>query len=174
MRDVAVGTPEPEDCGNFVKENKRPKPWDTDKLPWGLPKQDPDIAGRIIQIQQSQEPPEYPHLIIEFMNWLAKLIWFIPNDTMRREEERRQITTVRVRTSDGEKRDARLIGLLRGAPFTLGDDIWFWGWHHKGNFIIRRGYNWTSKTIVAPSRFMGWASLPIVIRRLLSPLCKKF
>ncbi len=131
----------------FVKEDKRP-PHDKDKLPWGLPRRDPDVAGAIILIQQSQELPEYPNLIVGLTNLLTELIWLIPNDTMRKEEERLQVTTIRIRCEDDEKKDIRLIGYLRGANLTLGDDIWFWGWHRKGSLIARKGYNWTSKAVV--------------------------
>lgn len=131
----------------FVKEDKRP-PHDKDKLPWGLPRRDPDVAGTIIVIQQSQELPEYPNLIVGLTNLLTELIWLIPNDTMRKEEERLQVTTIRIRCENDEKRDIRLIGYLRGANLTLGDDIWFWGWHRKGSLIARKGYNWTSKAVV--------------------------
>jgi len=138
------------DLSAFIEEDKaaRPKPWETDKLPWGLPKRDPDIEGTIIQIQQSQELPDYPNLVVGLVNMLTELIWIIPNDTMKKEEERLQITTVRIRTSNDEKKDARLIGYLRGANLTLGDDIWFWGWHRQGSLTVRKGYNWTSKAIV--------------------------
>ena len=131
----------------FVKEDKRP-PHDKDKLPWGLPRRDPDVAGAIILINQSQELPEYPNLIVGLTNLLTELIWLIPNDTMRKEEERLQVTTIRIRCEDDEKKDIRLIGYLRGANLTLGDDIWFWGWHRKGSLIARKGYNWTSKAVV--------------------------
>jgi hypothetical protein len=138
------------DLSTFVKEDKqaRLKPWETDKLPWGLPRRDPDVEGTIIQIQQSQELPDYPNLVVGIVNMLTELIWLIPNDTMKKEEERLQITTVRIRTSNDEKRDARLIGYLRGANLTLGDDVWFWGWHRQGSLTVRKGYNWTSKAII--------------------------
>ena len=156
MRGVAVGTSEPEDRDNFERWNDttsldedRNSPYDKRKIPWWLPRRDPDIAGKIVQIQQSQELPEYPNLLISFKNLLVELIWrFIPHNTMRREEERWQITTVRVRTSDGEKRDARLIGFLRETTITLGDDVWFWGWHRKDCLIVRKGYNWTLDVVI--------------------------
>jgi hypothetical protein len=139
------------DLSTFVKEDKqaRPKPWETDKLPWGLPRRDPDVEGTIIQIQQSQELPDYPNIVLGIVNMLTELIWLIPNDSMRREEERLQITTVRIRTSNDERRDVRLIGYLRGANLTLGDDVWFWGWHRQGSLTARKGYNWTSKAIIS-------------------------
>ncbi len=139
------------DLSTFVKEDKqaRPKPWETDKLPWGLPRRDPDVEGTIIQIQQSQELPDYPNIVLGIVNMLTELIWLIPNDTMKKEEERLQITTVRVRTSNDERRDVRLIGYLRGANLTLGDDVWFWGWHRQGSLTARKGYNWTSKAIIS-------------------------
>jgi len=130
----------------FPKEE--PPSLNKKKLPWGLPKRDPDVAGTIIQIQQSQELPEYPNLIIGITNMLTELIWLIPNDTMKKEEERLQVTTVRIRCNDAEKKDARLIGYLRGANLTLGDNVWFWGWHRKGSIIVRKGYNWTSEAVV--------------------------
>jgi hypothetical protein len=130
-----------------VKEDKRP-PHDKNQLPWGLPRRDPDVAGTIILIQQSQELPEYPNLIVGLTNLLTELIWLIPNDTMRKEEERLQVTTLRIRCENDEKKDIRLIGYLRGANLTLGDEIWCWGWHRKGSLIARKGYNWTSKAVV--------------------------
>ena len=131
----------------LAKEDKHP-PRGKDKLPWGLPRRDPDVAGTIILIQQSQELPEYPNLIVGITNLLTELIWLIPNDTMRKEEERLQVTTIRIRCDNDEKKDIRLIGYLRGANLTLGDDIWLWGWHRKGSLIGRKGYNWTSKAVV--------------------------
>jgi hypothetical protein len=131
----------------FPKEEPT-NPWENDKLPWGFPNRPADVAGTIIQIQQSQELPEYPNLIIGITNMLTELIWLIPNDTMKKEEERLQVTTVRIRCSNDEKKDARLIGYLRGANLTLGDAISFWGWHRKGSIIVRKGYNHTSKAVV--------------------------
>jgi hypothetical protein len=130
-----------------VKEDKRP-PHDKSQLPWGLPRRDPDVAGMIILIQQSQELPEYPNVIVGLTNLLTELIWLIPNDTMRKEEERLQVTTLRIRCENDERKDIRLIGYLRGANLTLGDEIWCWGWHRKGSLIARKGYNWTSKAVV--------------------------
>jgi hypothetical protein len=131
----------------FVKEEQRDS-WLDDKLPWGFPRRPPDIAGIIIQIQQSQELPEYPNLILGITNMLTELIWLIPNDTMKSQDERLQVTTVRIRVNDKIKRDARLIGYLRGANLTLGDTVSFWGWHRKGSLIVRKGYNHTSQAIV--------------------------
>jgi hypothetical protein len=131
----------------FVKEEQR-DPWLDDKLPWGFPRRPPDIAGIIIQIQQSQELPEYPNLILGITNMLTELIWVIPNDTMKSQDERLQVTTVRIRVNDKIKKDARLIGYLRGANLTLGDAISLWGWHRKGSLIVRKGYNHTSQAIV--------------------------
>ncbi|HWS82860.1 MAG TPA: hypothetical protein VN207_01225 [Ktedonobacteraceae bacterium] len=123
-------------------------PFENAKYPWGFPRRAPDVKGTIIQIQQSQELPEYPNLIIGITNMLTELIWLIPNDTMKKEEERLQVTTVRIRCSNDEKKDARLIGYLRGANLTLGDAIAFWGWHRKGSIIVRKGFNHTSNAVV--------------------------
>jgi translation initiation factor IF-1 len=152
MASVALGTPEPEDQNwseLFALKKDEPPPHDKSQLPWGLPRRDPDVAGTIILIQQSQELPEHPNLITRIISLLRELIWLFSHDSMRREEERMQVTTVRVRCSSDEKRDARLIGSLRGANLTLGDNVWFWGWHYKGSLIVRKGYNWTTKAIVS-------------------------
>ena len=153
MTKVAVGTPEPEDqnWGELftLKKDEPPPPHDKSQLPWWVPRRDPDIAGTIILINQSQELPEFPNLITRIGSLLHELIWLFSNDSMRREEERMQVTTVHIRCSNGKKRDARFIGTLRESNLTLGDYVWFWGRYCKDSLIVRKGYNWTSKTIVA-------------------------
>ncbi len=155
----------------FVKEEKNSEPWLTDKLPWGFPRRPPDVAGKIILINQSQELPDYPNVILGLVNMLTELIWMIPNDTMKKEEERLQVTIVRIRTNkeDAKKeelKDVRLIGYLRGANLTLGDLVWFWGWHRKGSLLVRKGYNWTSKAIVE-THSMGLIMPALVVLILL-------
>jgi hypothetical protein len=127
----------------FVKE-EYPEPWLTDTLPWGFPRRSPDVAGTIIRIQQLQELPVYPNLVIRIVNMLIAFICLLPNRMMKKGHERLQVA-MRIRTSNDETKDAYLIGDLRGANLALGDVVSLWGWQRQGRFTVRKGYNHTSK-----------------------------
>lgn len=121
-----------------------------DSFPRGLriPRRSPDVTGIIVHVQSAEEFPDYPNFIRAIVDLLTEFIWIVPNQPVHKEGEHILVTTVRIRTQDGEKRDVRMQGYLRGANLSLGDMISFWGWQHKGSLIVRTGYNHTSKATV--------------------------
>jgi hypothetical protein len=113
-----------------------------------LPKRGPDVTGIIIHVQSAQEFPDYPNILRALVDLVTEFIWLVPNQPVHKEGERILVTTIRVRLQNGEKRDVRIQGNLRGANLSLGDMISFWCWKHKGSLMVRTGYNHTSKAII--------------------------
>jgi hypothetical protein len=125
-----------------------PEPWRTDRLPWHLPRRRPHLSGKIIHIRSEMEFPDYPSILRAIVDLMSELIWMAANQPAHREGERIQITIVRLRTSDGQLKDARLMGYQRGANLSLGDLVSFWGWKRKGSLMVKKGYNHTSKATI--------------------------
>jgi hypothetical protein len=130
-----------------VKEDD-PEPWLTDRLPWYLPHRRPQIAGKIISMHNEQEFPDYPNVLRALADLMAEFLWIAANQPSHREGERVQVTILRIRTVEGRLKDARLMGYMRGADLTLGDQISFWGWKRRGSLLVRTGYNHTSQATI--------------------------
>jgi hypothetical protein len=131
-----------------IKEDKIVKqPEEFPRSIW-LPKRGPDVTGIIIHVQSAQEFPDYPNILRALVDLLTEFIWLVPNQPVHKEGERILVTTIRVRLQNGDKRDVRIQGNLRGANLSLGDMISFWCWKHKGSLMVRTGYNHTSKAII--------------------------
>ncbi len=151
-------------------------PWqDTrDGLPWWFPRRAPDIAGKLIYVQEQR----VYHRIWDIGEGLARLLgdavwslagggggagghqqhpWGGHGDTV--------VTILRVRIDDGTQRDARIRGHLTGANLTLGDRIELWGWKRRGVLMVRKGYNRTSRSVVSSSAMRS--PLPVLVLLLL-------
>ncbi len=125
-----------------------PEPWKTDRLPWYFSRRRPHLSGRIISTRNEMEFPDFPNVLRALADLMSEFLWIAANQPSHREGERIQITIVRIRTSDGHLKDARLMGYMRGADLTLGDQVSFWGWRRRGSLMVKRGYNHTSKATI--------------------------
>lgn len=133
-------------------------------LPWGYPRRPPDIEGAIIQTQADQEILDYPSPLHAIGSMLIETLWAISSQSHQRESERILVTTLRIRTSSGDKKDARLMGFLRGASLSLGDTVSLWGWKRRGSLMVRLGYNHTTKAKIITHATSGMrASLAALI-----------
>jgi hypothetical protein len=133
-----------------TEEHKQidPEPWKTDRLPWTLPRRRPQLSGKIIHIRNEMEFPDFPNVLRAIIDLMSEFLWMAANQPTHKEGERVQITIVRLRTSDGQLRDARLMGYMRGANLSLGDIVSFWGWRRRGSLMVKKGYNHTSKATI--------------------------
>jgi hypothetical protein len=117
-------------------------------LPAGFPSRPPDVAGTIINVQSQMENP----LLLDGAEFIFKLIrdliWAVPHDPNDQHLRQVHVTTLRVRTSDGVQRDARIEGYMRGGNLSLGDTVSLWGHKRRGVLLIYRGYNHTTKSVV--------------------------
>src|SRR5262249_28031897 len=108
----------------------------------------PDLSGKIIHMREEMEFPDYPSVLRAIVDLMSEFIWMAANQPTHTEGERIQITIIRLRTSDGQLKDARLMGYQRGANLSLGDLVSFWGWKRRGSLMVKKGYNHTSKAII--------------------------
>jgi len=131
-----------------LEEVENPEPWKTDRLPWYLPRRRPRLTGKIVSMRNEMEFPDYPNVLRALADLIAEFIWIAANQPSHKEGERIQVTILRVRTSDGRLQDARLMGYMRGADLTLGDQVSFWGWKRRGSLLVRTGYNHTSRATI--------------------------
>jgi hypothetical protein len=123
--------------------------WQNQKLPWYFPKSKPRIAGTVLHIESKEEAVDYPDLYAAIATLLVELIWVMINVQQTRDTDRVVMTTVRIQTTAGELRDARLRGNMRGANLSLGDKVSLWGPRRHGVLFIRRGYNHTTQSVIS-------------------------
>jgi hypothetical protein len=134
--------------GTEEKSAIDPDAWKTERLPWHFPRRRPHLAGRIVHIRNEMEFPDFPNVLRAIVDLMSEFLWMAANQPAHKEGERVQITIVRLRISDGQLRDARLMGYMRGANLSLGDIVSFWGWRRKGSLMVRKGYNHTTKATI--------------------------
>jgi hypothetical protein len=120
----------------------------TDRLPRGLPRTRPHLAGKIVHIHSEMEFPDFPNVFRAIIDLLSEFLWITANQPAHKEGERIQVTIVRVRTWEGQLKDARFMGYMRGADLSLGDHISLWGWRRRGSLLVRTGYNHTSRATI--------------------------
>lgn len=126
--------------------------WKNAKSFFFIPPPTPPLQGTILNIQQNQDLPGnygFPELLLRF---IRDLIWPVQNEQqnyqMMIQNERTNVSLIRVRTEDGSLRDARMVGSLTGANVALGDNVAFWGRKSKGVLQVTRAYNNTSDAYV--------------------------
>jgi hypothetical protein len=117
-------------------------------LPLGFPKRPPDIEGTIIHVQSQTENPMTPDSVEFIFKLFRDLIWAVPHEQHNQQLRQVNVTTLRIRISDGAQKDARLEGYMRGVNLSLGDTVSLWGHRRRGLLRVYRGYNHTSKGVV--------------------------
>ncbi|GHO57223.1 hypothetical protein [Ktedonobacter robiniae] len=138
-------------------------PWQVDKLPTGFPHRPPELWGKVILVQSQLENPPLAGLGF-FLRLLRDVLWPVPNEVRSKEQEKIMITTIRVRTENGQPQDARIHGYLRGANVSLGDTISIWGKRgRRGAIYIRRAYNHTVQGAVSTSAMIGSAQFFLLL-----------
>jgi hypothetical protein len=92
---------------------------------------------------------------------LVDALWPTPNESSANKERQVNVTTLRIRSSDGLQQDARMEGYLKGANISIGDTISLWGRKYKGTLVVYRGYNHTTRSIVMTSTMTS--PLPVLL-----------
>jgi hypothetical protein len=133
-----------------------PPPWDSESLPRGFPKRPPDISGTLVFVQSQLELRRNTGLGKAFVD----AIWPAPSEQSVNKEKQVNVTTLRIRSSNGLQQDARMEGYLKGANVSIGDTISIWGRKYKGALVIYRGYNHTTKSVVMTNTMTS--SLPFL------------
>lgn len=147
-------------------------PWENESLPRGFPKRPPDISGTLVFVQSQHEIRRNTGL----GKALVDVIWPTPNEPTSQDKERQvNVTTLRIRNSDGLQQDARMEGYLKGANISIGDTISLWGRRYKGTLVVYRGYNHTTKSVVmtstmtSPAPVLLFLLIIVVLFFMLSP-----
>jgi hypothetical protein len=125
--------------------------WKQDKLPWYFVKTRPTIAGTVIYMESKEEIIDYPDFFAAIVTLLVSLIWIMTDTVQEKESDRVVMTTVRVKTDQGQLKDTRLRGNMRGANLSLGDYVSLWGFKHRGVLFVRRGFNHTTQGVISTS-----------------------
>ncbi|GCE03486.1 hypothetical protein KDAU_08150 [Dictyobacter aurantiacus] len=132
-----------------------------DKLPWYFPRIRPAIAGVVMHIESKEEIFNDPDIFASLAMLLVEFLWILVNIQQERENDRVVVTTVRIQTFDGQLRDARLRGNMRGADMALGDQVLLWGIKRRGVLLVRRGFNRTSQGVISTNA--AGLLLPVLI-----------
>jgi uncharacterized Zn finger protein (UPF0148 family) len=140
------------------------------RYPFWFPRRAPDLEGVIVQVQSQLENPAPPGLSTALFRQLRDMIWALNSPEIPQQKEQVMITMMRIRTSDGTQKDARLEGYLTGANPSLGDTISLWGWQRKGILRVRRGYNHTTRGIISTTAMTSPLPALLLIAGLLIAL----
>jgi hypothetical protein len=126
-------------------------------MPWWFPRRAPDVAGTLIHVQTQHESFVSADVMGAIFKIFTDIVWSIAGESQHQHRSQEggrgesMVTLLRIRTSDGTQRDARLRGHLTGANLTLGDKVSLWGWKRRGMLVVRRGFNHTSKSVISSS-----------------------
>jgi hypothetical protein len=123
--------------------------WKHDKLPWYFPRIRPTIFGIVMHIESKEEIFNNPDILASLAMLLVEFIWILVNVQQERENDRVVMTTVRIQTFEGQLKDARLRGNMRGADIALGDRVSLWGIKRRGVLFVRHGFNHTSQGVIS-------------------------
>jgi hypothetical protein len=114
-----------------------------------------------MHIESKEEIFNNPDILALLATLLVEILWILVNVQQERENARVVVTTVRIQTFEGQFKDARLRGNMRGADMALGDRVSLWGIKHRGVLFVRRGFNHTSQGVVSTNA--AGLLLPVVI-----------
>ncbi|WP_220205107.1 hypothetical protein [Reticulibacter mediterranei] len=123
--------------------------WQQDKLPWYFLGMRPTLAGVVMHIESKEEVFNNPDIMASLAMILVEFIWIMVNVQQERENDRVVMTTVRIQTLQGQLKDARLRGNMRGADMALGDRVSFWGIKRRGVLFVRHGFNHTAQGVIS-------------------------
>lgn len=125
--------------------------WETlARLPFGFALLRPRLVGSIIHIEAREQVNDFPNLAGALLALLAEIIWVIPNVQATREQvDRIEVTRLRIQREDGQIHDAIVRGSLRGANLSMGDLVSLWGHRRKGNLVVRKGYDHTTRSAIS-------------------------
>lgn len=135
--------------------------WKRDKLPWYFLGIQPTIYGIVMHIESKEEVFNNPDILASLAMILVEFIWILVNVQQERENDRVVMTTVRVQTFEGQLKDARLRGNMRGADMALGDRVSLWGIKRRGVLFVRHGFNHTAQGVISTNP--GGLLLPIAL-----------
>ena len=134
------------------KSTKTEEPWKNERLPLGIPLFKPQLMGSVIHIETREQLNDYPNLFGVLLSMLAEIIWVMPNvHTSRETIDKIETTRLRIHASNGKPYDAVLYGNLSGANLSMGDTVSLWGNWRKGRLMVRKGYDYTSHSIITTS-----------------------
>jgi hypothetical protein len=153
MIDITPPNPFANDPGNalaIIPEGGEVVDWRAEKYPWYFPKTKPHVSGKVLHIESKEEIADFPDIFAALATLLMELLWVLINvQQQQRETDRVVMTTIRIQTTDGQLKDTRLRGNLRGATLSLGDQVTLWGVQRRGVLFIQRGYNHTTQSVIS-------------------------
>ncbi len=123
--------------------------WKQGKLPWYFLGIRPTLAGMVMHIESKEEVFNNPDILAALAMILVEFIWVLVNVQSERENDRIVMTTVRIQTFEGQLKDARLRGNMRGADMALGDQVSLWGIKRRGVLFVRHGFNHTAQGMIS-------------------------
>jgi hypothetical protein len=123
--------------------------WKQDKLPWYFLGIRPTLSGIVMHIDSKEEVFNNPDILAALAMILVEFIWVLVNVQQERENDRIVMTTVRIQTFEGQLKDARLRGNMRGADMALGDQVSLWGIKRRGVLFVRHGFNHTAQGVIS-------------------------
>jgi predicted nucleic acid-binding Zn-ribbon protein len=135
--------------------------WKQDKLPWYFLGTRPTLSGIVMHIESKEEVFNNPDIMASLAMVLVEFIWILVNVQQERENDRIVMTTVRIQTSEGLFKDARLRGNMRGADMALGDRVSLWGIRRRGVLFVRHGFNHTAQGMISTNA--AGLLLPVVL-----------
>ena len=121
-------------------------------LPFGLAWTRPRLYGTIIALEVREQASDLPNIGGAILMIVAEVFWALLNvHTTREAVERIEVTRLRIEASDGSAHDAILLGVQRGANLSLGDTVSLWGHRRRGNLVIHKGYDHTTRSRISSS-----------------------
>lgn len=119
-------------------------------LPFGFAWRRPTLVGKIIHLESREQVNDFPNFAGALLALLAEIVWMIPNvQTTREPVDKIEVTRLRIESEDGQIYDAMVRGSLRGANLSLGDTVSLWGYRRRGNLLVSKGYDHTTRSAIA-------------------------
>jgi hypothetical protein len=119
-------------------------------LPFGFAWRSPTLVGKIIHLESREQVNDFPNFAGALLALLAEIVWMIPNvQTTREPVDKIEVTRLRIQSEDGQIYDAMVRGSLRGANLSLGDTVSLWGHRRRGNLLVSKGYDHTTRSAIA-------------------------
>lgn len=137
------------------------------KYAWSKPK----LVGKITHLESREQINDSPNIFGAVLAILAEIIWVLPNVQSSRDPiDKIEITRLRILSADEQIHDATVRGSLRGANLSMGDYVSLWGHRRKGNLLVSKGYDHTSRSPISTTAtgMLLPALLLVVIAAVLS------
>jgi hypothetical protein len=134
-------------------------------LPFGFAWTRPALCGAVIQIEVHEQIDTFPNIGGAISIILSEVFWAILNvQTTREAADKIEITSLRIQTEDKHVHDVSVRGSQRGAHLSMGDTVSLWGHRRKGNLIVRKGYDHTTRSRISSTALSAfWPALLLLL-----------